>query len=411
MTKNKVQKNRIPDGWEIKKLGEVCTVNQGLQIPISERFKEYKKGREKYITNQFLAGKSEIEYIENFTQSVVCGKKDILMTRTGNTGIVVHGVSGVFHNNFFKVARDKNLIESGYFVYFLKMPHTQHRLIHLAGSSTIPDLNHSDFFSIKINLPPLLEQKRIVGVLEVWDEGVEKLERKIEIKEDIKKGLMQQLLTGKKRLPGFSGEWKEKILGKLGKTYPGLKGKTKKDFTNDRKKGKQFIPYMNIYSNSKININNIDTFVKLKDNENQNSAKYGDLFFTTSSETPDEVGISSVLLDKNIDDTYLNSFCFGFRLNNFDVLLPEFSQFYFRGQNFRKKMFRVAQGASRFNLSKKYFLDTIIKIPKDSKEQKAIAEVLTTADEEIKMLRRKLEILKDQKKFLLNNLITGQIRV
>lgn len=204
----------------------------------------------------------------------------------------------------------------------------------------------------------------------------------------------------------YPDNWREISIGELGKTYSGLTGKDKDDFG----KGKPFISYMNIYSNPSINLN-IKDLVDVKEGENQNKVKYGDIFFTTSSETPEEVGVSSVLLNDPKEDTYLNSFCFGFRLDNFDTLLPEFAQYYFRSQNFRKQMFRIAQGASRYNLSKKYFLETKIHIPKSIDEQKRIVKILRTLDKQIYCTDRSLKILKDQKKYLIENLVEGSIRM
>lgn len=200
--------------------------------------------------------------------------------------------------------------------------------------------------------------------------------------------------------------WKKVRLDNIGKTYQGIIGKNKDDFG----KGEQFISYMNIYSNPKLNTR-INDLVDIKEDEKQNKAKYGDLFFTTSSETPNEVGISSVLLDKNARDLYLNSFCFGFRLNNFKVIIPEFAQFYFRGQDFRKQMTRIAQGASRFNLSKKYFLDTLITIPENTKEQNRIVDVLEIWDKYLEELSKKIEIKKKIKKGLMQTLLSGRVRL
>jgi type I restriction enzyme S subunit len=215
---------------------------------------------------------------------------------------------------------------------------------------------------------------------------------------------MQQLLTGKKRLPGFEGEWKEVKLGSLGKTYNGLTGKTKEDFGE----GKPFITYMNIFSNPKINISNFE-YVKMGVNENQNKAIYGDIFFTVSSETPNEVGMASVLLDE-INDLYLNSFCFGFRLNDFKNLLPEFSSYLFRNDLFRKDVYKLAQGSTRFNLSKLELMKIKIKLPSLS-EQTAIAEILATADRELQLQKDKLAQLQSQKKGLMQVLLTGKKRL
>ena len=399
----KTTQKTIPLDWKEVILSDVCKVNQGLQIPISERFSVPGNNRKIYITTQYLNGKIEAEYIENFSDSVVCTKDEILMTRTGNSWIVVTGVEGVFHNNFFKVKPLKN-ISSRLLVYNLLSPYIQYKLLKLAWTSTIPDLNHGDFYSIDFLLPPLPEQNRIVAVLETWDRAIETHTKKIDIKKQIKKGLMQELLTGKTRLKGFSEKWKEIKIGNLWEYYSGLTGKNKDDFGH----GKPFISYMNIYSNSIIDTQ-INDLVDVKDNEKQSTVKYGDIFFTTSSETPDEVGIASVLLDKNVGEVYLNSFCFGFRLHDFSLLLPEFARFYLRSRSFRKSMTEIAQGASRYNLSKKYFSKLEIILPK-IEEQTAITEILTTVDNEITALEKKLALLKDQKKHLLNNLITWDIR-
>ena len=123
---------------------------------------------------------------------------------------------------------------------------------------------------------------------------------------------------------------KEKILGELGFTYAGLSGKTQKDFG----RGKPFIPFMNIMSNGKIDPKFMG-LVEVTQNERQNAVQKGDLFFTTSSETPEEVGMTSVLLEE-IGECYLNSFCFGFRLYNFEDLQPEFAPYLFRGNEVRK---------------------------------------------------------------------------
>ena len=167
---------------------------------------------------------------------------------------------------------------------------------------------------------------------------------------------------------------------------------------------------MNIYQNNKIDPKQLE-LVDISDNENQNTVQYGDIFFTTSSETPEEVGFASVLLFKPEQKIYLNSFCFGYRLNDFDTLLPNYASFLFRSNQIRKTMYKLAQGATRFNLSKNELMKEELYIPSDISEQQAIADVLSTADEEIDLLNKKLEALKEQKKGLMQQLLTGQTRV
>ena len=202
----------IPEDWEVKNFREVSKVNQGLQIAISKRLKQSKYNAKVYITIQYLNNSKNKEYILNYTPQVLCDKNDILLTRTGNTGIVVTGVNGVFHNNFFKINYNRTIFDKKYLVYFLKFNKIQNLILSKAGTSTIPDLNHNDFYSIPVVIPPKPEQEKIAKVLSDTDELIENLKELIAKKEDIKKATMQQLLTGKKRLKGFSGEWVERKL-------------------------------------------------------------------------------------------------------------------------------------------------------------------------------------------------------
>jgi len=197
-------------------------------------------------------------------------------------------------------------------------------------------------------------------------------------------------------------KWIEVKLSDIGKTYSGLSNKSAKDFGY----GKDYIPYLNIYNNSKVNINFFEK-VNIKKRENQNKVKYGDIFFTTSSETPDEVGMSSVLLDE-VNEVYLNSFCFGFRLNDFNTLRPEFARYYFRGMGFRKQMNYLAQGSTRYNLSKVALLKYKAILP-TIPEQSKIAEILTTIDDAIEQTEKIIEKYKRIKQGLLQDLLTKGI--
>lgn len=152
-------------------------------------------------------------------------------------------------------------------------------------------------------------------------------------------------------------EFKE--LGEIGVFYGGLSGKSKHDFQDGNAK---FITYMNIFSNISINTD-LPNFVKIRENENQNIIEFGDILFTGSSETPDECGMSSVLTKKVEEPLYLNSFCFGFRLNNKDLLLPDFSKYLFRDEKIRMQISKTASGVTRFNISKKRFAKISIPIP------------------------------------------------
>lgn len=198
-------------------------------------------------------------------------------------------------------------------------------------------------------------------------------------------------------------DWNLVKLGELGNTYSGLSGKNKDDFGH----GKPYIPYLNIFNNSRIDMTQFD-YVNVGPEEKQNKVKYGDIFFTTSSETPEEVGMASVLLD-SIDGLYLNSFCFGFRLHDFSFLIPEYARYCLRGNYIRKEIAVLAQGATRFNLSKTELLKLYIPLP-PLKEQKKISFVLSSWDIAINKIQKLILGNRKFKKALMQQLLTGKRR-
>ena len=262
-----------------------------------------------------------------------------------------------------------------------------------------------DFMNLKFSIPLFKEQRKIAKILGCWDRAIAACEQLIATSKQQKQALMQQLLTAKKRFGEFTGEWEEVRLGDLGTTYNGLVGKTKIDFGT----GEKYIPYINIFKNSSVDINSLD-LVNIKSNEKQNVVKYGDIFFTTSSETPEEVGMSSVMLSKPNSNIYLNSFCFGFRFSSFKKIYPKFMQYLLRSETNRRSISILAQGATRYNLSKVQLMNITLFLPTLAEQQK-IAQVLTAADSEIEILQQKLAKLQQEKQALMQQLLTGKRRV
>ena len=194
-------------------------------------------------------------------------------------------------------------------------------------------------------------------------------------------------------------EWKK--LGEIGFLYNGLTGKNKNDFTNGNAK---YVTYMNVYSNIEIDTN-IENYVKINENEQQNRIEYGDVLFTGSSETPDECGISSVLT-KHIDEPlYLNSFCFGFRLFDKSIFLPGFLKYLFRSEELRKQIGKTANGVTRFNVSKKLFAQIPIPLP-PLPIQEEIVKILDTFTELKAELEAELEARRKQYEYYRNTLLT-----
>ena len=180
----------------------------------------------------------------------------------------------------------------------------------------------------------------------------------------------------------------------MGSTFTGLSGKTKEDFGHG---DAQFITYMNVFSNP---VANLEMTEAVEIDAKQNSVYKGDVFFTTSSETPEEVGMSCVM-PENKDNTYLNSFCFGYRpAEKFDL---DYLAYVLRANSFRKEMTFLAQGISRYNISKNKVMEVSIPVP-NLEEQTMIGQYFSNLDNLITLHQRKYNKLLNVKKSMLEKM-------
>ena len=185
------------------------------------------------------------------------------------------------------------------------------------------------------------------------------------------------------RFKGFSDAWEQRKLGEMGQTYTGLSGKTKDDFGHGQAR---FVTYMNVFSNP---ISNPEMTEPIEIDPKQNEVEVGDVFFTTSSETPEEVGMSSILLEKR-GKTYLNSFCFGFRPS--EKIDSYYLAYMLRSESARAKITLLAQGISRYNISKNKVMEIAVSLP-SLDEQKMIGQYFSQLDNLITLHQRKCALL------------------
>ena len=176
----------------------------------------------------------------------------------------------------------------------------------------------------------------------------------------------------------FCFSWEQRKLGEMGQTYTGLSGKTKDDFGHGQAR---FVTYMNVFSNP---ISNPEMTEPIEIDPKQNEVEVGDVFFTTSSETPEEVGMSSVLLEKR-GKTYLNSFCFGFRPS--EKIDSYYLAYMLRSESARAKITLLAQGISRYNISKNKVMEIAVSLP-SLDEQKMIGQYFCQLDNLITLHQR-----------------------
>ena len=201
------------------------------------------------------------------------------------------------------------------------------------------------------------------------------------------------------RFADYTEPWEQRKLGDVGETYTGLSGKTKEDFGHGEGK---FITYVNVFNNPLTDLYGLDS-VEIDDK--QRRVQYGDVLFTTSSETPEDVGLSSVWLGRE-DNVYLNSFCFGYRPKK-DIFDLYYLAFVLRSFSVRREFMLLAQGISRFNISKTKVMDMSINVP-SLPEQTAIGSFFQDIDQLISLQQRKLEVLKEQKKTYLKLLFPAK---
>lgn len=390
-------KNFISDGWEVKRISELGEVVPGgtpdTTIP------EYWDGHILWVTPSEIS-KLKTKYLYNTERKItehgfknssakVLPENSIIVCTRATVGDCCINKYEMTTNQGFKSLIPKN--NSAEFIYYLFYENKK-MFLRLGCGSTFLEISKHDFEKIKFVVPPLVEQKKIAGVLGDWDNTLELLDRQIELKAQQKKYLMQTLLTGDVRLPGFTKLWKETKLGDLCKTFSGgTPSVDKPEYYNGN------IPFIR---SGEIHNNKTELF--LTDLGLQKSSakmiKKGDLIVALYGATSGEVDISKIHGAINQALLCIRSD----KLNNFytkNLLLN-------KKTNILNKYLQGGQG----NLSAEIIKSIKFVVP-PLVEQEAIADVLTAADNEIALLKQKRELVAQQKKYLMQKLLTGQIRI
>ena len=263
-------------------------------------------------------------------------------------------------------------------------------MVRCTGSS-YPAINSEDLSKIPFYKCGIAEQKKIADFLSLIDERIATQNKIIDKLQTLIKGLNDSLYE----LYG-NGNGITTSFAKLGHSYSGLSGKTANDFGT----GKPFITYLNVYSNNIVNENDYQ-YVRINEGEKQNVVKYGDVLFTLSSETPEEVGVGSVFLGK--EEVLLNSFCFGIHIENEEQVYSPYLSYYVSSTPFRKFIYPFAQGSTRFNLCKADFEKASIKLPL-LENQIHIYAILNSIAEKIETEEMMLEKYLNQKQYLLRQM-------
>lgn len=415
----KKEKKRVPElrfpgfegEWEEKNFKEVVKINQGLQISIADRLLEYEEGALFYITNEFLNPNSNKRYfIKNASKSVICSEDDILMTRTGNTGKVVTNVKGAFHNNFFRIAYPKTVYKEFLF-NFLILPKTQDFIIRLAGTSTIPDLNHSDFYKIKFISPPFKEQQKIATFLTSIDTRIQQLEKKKTLLEQYKKGVMQKIFKQEIRFKDEEGKefpkW-DKV--KYSKLYSFIRTNSySRNDLNYEQENVRNIHYGDIHTKfttlfdiTKELVPFINLDIDISRYNDEDYCKEGDLVIADASEDYADIGKTIEIVNINNEKVLAGLHTFLARpLDN--RMAIGFAAYMLQSWSVRKQIMTIAQGTKVISLSTGRLGNVILPIP-CKLEQTKIAHFLTAIDTKIAVTTEQVEQTKKWKKGLLQRM-------
>lgn len=279
------------------------------------------------------------------------------------------------------------------------------RIANISSGSKMPRADWNLVSSTPFAYPETKEEQDAIGAyFQYLESMIQSTTKKIESLKQVKAASLQSMFpqegetTPRVRFKGFEGEWEKVLVGKMGTTYSGLSGKTKDDFgIGDAR----FVTFLNVLTNAKIDTSILEA-VNVCEGEHQNEVKKGDLLFNTSSETPEEVGMCAVM-DEELENVYLNSFCFGFRVTD-ENIDPACVAYLMRSHIGRRIMSILAQGATRYNLSKNSFCKAELILPKTKEEQNAIAGYFTNLDSQITLQTQLLEKLKQIKSACLDNM-------
>ncbi|HJG73483.1 MAG TPA: restriction endonuclease subunit S [Alistipes finegoldii] len=346
--------------WEEEQLDSIATLSKGIGIS-KEQLSE--DGEPCILYGElYTKYKSEIiKQVESKTD-IDCSKlkrskaNDVIIPCSGETAVDIATARCVPFDNIL-LGGDLNIISlhkyDGAFMSYQLNGKRKYDIARVAQGVSVVHLYGEHLKAIKTYNPSLPEQQKIAKLLSLIDERIATQNKIIEKLQSLIKGLNDNIHKG------IKGE--TVCFSDLGEAYSGLSGKGGDDFGY----GEPFITYMNVHQNTYISEKDYE-LVQIVPNEKQNSVQYSDALFTLSSETPEEVGIGAVYLG-NTQKLYLNSFCFGIHFYD-ERVLPQYLAHFISSSSFRKAIYPLAQGSTRFNLQKKDFMKMKFLLPSLEKQ-------------------------------------------
>ena len=373
----------IPKEWEVKRILDFAPLQRGFDLP----------------TEKIVKGAYPVVYsngILNFHIEYKAKGPGVVTGRSGTIGKVTYVESDYWPHNTSLWVTDFKGNNPKYVYYVYKYI----GLSKFSSGSGVPTLNRNDVHVSKIAIPPIEEQGCIVKVLELWDSTIEKQSELIEKLKLRKRALMQQLLTGKKRLPGFNGEWERKKLGDIAER---VTRKNEEDCKNvvtiSAQRG--FVIQTDFFNKS-VASETLDNYYLVHKDE-----------FCYNKSYSNGYPMGAIKRLTAFDKAVVTTLYICFKLKNLSPINMDFFEQYCESGIFNKELVKIANEGGRahglLNVTPTDFFNMHMRIPK-IEEQDAIASVLVNADKVIGLANEKLARLQSQKRGLMQQLLTGKKR-
>ncbi|PTN09688.1 restriction endonuclease subunit S [Nitrosomonas aestuarii] len=397
----------VPEGWNIFSLSEIT--KEKISYGIVQAGPHVEDGIP-YIRSSDVGGKIDIDSLQKTSKEIHHKYRrssvhpgDIIFSLRGNIGEVSIVPDHLSDANLTQgTARiSVDLIHDRWFVlYQLSSTLILNRITTLSKGSTFKEISLEELRKVQIPIAPLPEQQKIAQILSTWDKAIEKLHTLITAKQKRKKALMQQLLTGKKRFAGFFGEWAEVELGSLFKEVKEKVGE-KTAIPHSITAGAGFVSHEEKWGKD-ISGSQYENYTLLKRNQ-----------FSYNKGNSKKYACGCMYLLKHADEIAVPNVFISFERHKDNVCNEFYEQYFiadYCARELRKHITSGARSDGLLNLSKVNFFS--VKLPSPPyKEQQKIASVLSAADKEIETHQKELSALKQQKKGLMQQLLTGKKRV
>ena len=399
-------RTQAPDGWQMVHLGDVTAAQQGGTPPKSRA--EYWDGDIPFVTGADLSEFSvsrdnarsflTVEGL-NSGATVICEPGALLLATRTRVGLVSIAGETMGASQDITLLTPNDLVEPSYLCRTL-MSQTA-LLQRRARGTTIQGVSRGEVDSLPVLLPPPAEQRAIAEALSDVDGLLGDLEALIAKKRAIKQAAMQQLLTGKTRLPGFTGVWRTKRLGELG-TFSKGRGVKREDVSNE---GLPSVLYGELYTKYDNYVFELSSRIPRKVAQMALPIEAGDLLFAGSGETAEEIGRCAVYLGN--ESAYAGGDIIVLRSSGQD---PIYLGHLFNHPTVQAQKARMGQGNAVVHISTHNLAQVQISLP-PAKEQSAIAAVLLDMNSEIAALERRRNKTRAIKQGMMHELLTGRVRL